>query len=142
MKRFNGRQHIDLGNIGPFGGMFVPYNLPLYYRDGDPEAAARAELRKPMMAMMYDWMFKFYLLDRFMAFMAIDGWNTGAYPDALAGRNIEPRWLPTDAMLEVSHAIRRDGALDCSRCHGPEAVLDWAALGYTPDEITGLAAAR
>ncbi|MBK7704096.1 MAG: hypothetical protein IPI34_15035, partial [bacterium] len=49
MKRFNGRQHIDLQNAGPFGGMFVPYNLPLYYRDGDPDAAARAEMEKPMM---------------------------------------------------------------------------------------------
>lgn len=142
MKRFNGRQHIDLGNIGPFGGMFVPYNLPLYYRDGDAAAAARAELAKPMMGMMYGWMFKLYLLDRFMAFMAIDGWNTAAYADARAGRNVEARWLPTDAMLEVSHGIRRDGALGCDRCHGPDGVLDWAALGYTPGEIAALAAAR
>ncbi len=142
MKRFNGRQHIDLGNIGPFGGMFVPYNLPLYYRDGDAAAAARAELAKPMMGMMYGWMFKFYLLDRFMAFMAIDGWNTWAYADALAGRNVEPRWLPTDAMLEISHAIRREGALDCDRCHGPDGVLDWAVLGYTSAEIAALATAR
>ncbi len=142
MKRFNGRQHIDLGNIGPFGGMFVPYNLPLYYRDGDPDAAARAELQKPMMRMMYGKLFKFYMLDRFMAFMAIDGWNTGAWRDASAGRHTEPRWLPTDAMLEVSHAIRRQGALTCDRCHGPDGVLDWAALGYRPDEIAGLAAPR
>ena len=142
MKRFNGRQHIDLGNIGPFGGMFVPYNLALYYRDGDPDAAARAELAKPMMGMMYGWMFKIYMLDRFMAFMAIDGWNTGAYADAKAGRNVEPRWLPNDAMLEVSHAVRRVGALACADCHGPGGVLDWAALGYTPAEAAALAASR
>ncbi len=142
MKRFNGRQHIDLGNIGPFGGMFVPYNLPLYYRDGDPDAATRAELQKPMMGMMYGWMFKLYMLDRFMAFMAVDGWNTGAYADLKAGRNAEPRWLPTDAMLEVSHGIRREGALGCDRCHGPDGVLDWSALGYTPQETAQLAAPR
>ncbi len=142
MKRFNGRQHIDLANIGPFGGMFVPYNLPLYYRDGDPDAAARAEMDKSMMGMMYGWMFKFYMLDRFMAFMTIDGWNTGAYADVKAGRNVEPRWLPTDALLEISHAIRREGALTCDRCHGPEGVLDWRQLGYTEAEIADLSAPR
>ena len=42
MKIFNGRQHIDLQNMGPFGGMFVPYNLPLYYRTGDADQAAVA----------------------------------------------------------------------------------------------------
>ena len=36
MKVFNGRQHIKLHNIGPFGGMFVPYNLPEYYKMGIP----------------------------------------------------------------------------------------------------------
>jgi len=142
MKRFNGKQHIDLANMGPFGGMFVPYNLPTYYRDGDPDAAARAEMDKPMMGMMYDWMFKFYMMDRFMSYMAIDGWNTGAYEDVRAGRNVEARWIPTDAMLETSHAIRLEGALTCDRCHGPDGILDWRALGYKPDEIGRLSAAR
>jgi hypothetical protein len=118
MKRFNGRQHIDLQNMGPFGGMFVPYNLPLYYRDGDPDTSARAEMDKPMMKMMYGWMFKFYMLDRFMGYMAIDGWKTKAYDDVRAGRKMEPRWLPTDAMLEISHAIRpASEALACAACH-------------------------
>ena len=139
MKRFNGRQHIDLQNIGPFGGMFVPYNLPTYYRTGDPDAAARAEMDKSMMGMMYGWMFKFYLLDRFMSYMAIDGWNTAAYEDVRAGRRVEPRWIPTDAMLEISHGIRRVGALDCRDCHGPDGVLDWDDLGYTADEAAVLA---
>ena len=142
MKRFNGRQHIDLGNIGPFGGMFVPYNLPAYYKDGDPDAAARREMEKSMMGMMYGWMFKIYMLDRFMDFMAIDGWNTAAYADVAAGRNVEPRWLPTDAMMELSHGIRREGALTCDRCHGPDGVLDWVTLGYTPDEAAELGRAR
>lgn len=130
MKRFNGRQHIDLQNIGPFGGMFVPYNLATYYRDGDPDAAARAEMDKSMMGMMYGWMFKVYMLDKFMGFMAIDGWNTDAYADVRAGLRVEPRWIPTDAMLEISHGVRRDGALTCERCHGEDGVLNWAELGY------------
>jgi hypothetical protein len=118
MKRFNGRQHIDLQNIGPFGGMFVPYDLPAYYRDGDPDAAARSEMDKSMMGMMYGWMFKIYMLDRFMGYMDIDGWNTGAFDDVRAGRHVEPRWIPTDAMLEISHAIRpASEALKCSACH-------------------------
>lgn len=142
MKRFNGRQHIDLQNIGPFGGMFVPYNLPAYYRDGDPDAAARAEMDKSMMKMMYGWMFKIYLLDKFIGFMDIDGWNTGSYEDVRAGRKVEPRWIPTDAMLEISHGIRLEGALSCSDCHGPEGVLDWQALGYTEAEIAELSAPR
>jgi hypothetical protein len=140
MKRFNGKQHIDLGNIGPFGGMFVPYNLPDYYRFGNPTTAARLELDKSMMGMMYGFMFKFYMLDKFMSFMAIDGWNTDSYSDIRAGRNMEPRWLPQDAMLEISHAIRLEGALSCADCHGPEGVMDWPGLGYTPAEIEKLSA--
>ena len=142
MKRFNGRQHIDLGNIGPFGGMFVPYNLPAYYRDGDPEAAARQEMKKSMMGMMYGWMFKIYMLDRFMDFMAIDGWDTAAHADLQAGRNMEARWLPNDALMELSHGIRREGALTCDRCHGPAGVLDWVQLGYTEPEIALLSEVR
>ena len=142
MKRFNGRQHIDLQNIGPFGGMFVPYNLPSYYRQGDPDLAARREMDKSMMGMMYGWMFKFYLLDRFMSYMAIDGWNTDSYADVRAGRRVEPRWIPTDAMLEISHGIRREGALDCADCHGPQGVLDWKQLGYTPEQIARLSRPR
>jgi len=133
MKRFNGRQHIDLGNIGPFGGMFVPYNLPEYYRTGDPDASARAEMDRSMMGMMYGWMFKFYMLDKFIGFMDIDGWNTGSYDDVRAGRNVEARWIPTDARLEISHGVRLEGALTCDRCHGPDTVLDWVRLGYSGD---------
>ncbi len=138
MKKFNGRQHIDLGNIGPFGGMFVPYNLPEYYKYGKPEQAARLEVDKGMMGMMYGLMFKYYMLDRFMSYMAIDGWNTDAYSDVRSGRNVEARWLPNDAMLEASHAIRLEGALTCHNCHGPDGVLDWKQLGYTDEEAAKL----
>ena len=138
MKRFNGRQHIDLQNIGPFGGMFVPYNLPEYLRYGDPDKAARVEMGKSMMGMMYGWMFKFYMMDRFMSYMGIDGWNTDSYADVIAGRLVDPRWIPNDAMLEISHAISREGALTCNDCHGQQSVLDWPGLGYTAAEITRL----
>ncbi|MBN2009033.1 nitrite reductase [candidate division KSB1 bacterium] len=135
MKYFNGRQHIDLQNIGPFGGMFVPYNLPTYYTTGNPDEAAKKEMEKSMMKMMYGFMFDKYLMDKFMTFMDVDGWNTKAYDDVVSGKHVEPRWLPADAMLEISHSIRKDGALTCGNCHSPSGVLDWKALGYTDDEI-------
>lgn len=36
-----------------------------------------------------------------MSYMDVDGWNTGRYDD----RNTEARWLPADAILEISHAF-------------------------------------
>jgi len=135
MKRFNGKQHIDLANISPFGGMYVPYNLPTYYTTGDPEQAAAKEMEKSMMAMMYGKMFKFYLMDEFMSFMGAKGWNTGSYEDVKAMKNVEPRWIPMDASMEISHAIRREGSLTCVDCHSPEGVLDWQELGYTKVDI-------
>jgi hypothetical protein len=142
MKRFNGKQHIDLQNMGPFGGMFVPYNLPSYYRFGRPDQAARVEMDKSMMGMMYGWMFKFYMMDKFMSFMAVDGWNTNSFVDVRAGKKVEARWIPTDAMLEISHAIRRDGALTCNDCHAVGGLMDWEALGYTPSETDDLIISR
>ena len=140
MKTFNGRQHIDLANVGPFGGMFVPYNLPTYYLTGDPDKAVAAEMDKSMMEMMYGIIFKYYMLDEFMSFMAIDGWNTGSYDDVKQIKNVEARWIPNDASLEISHAIRKTGALTCGNCHSPDGVLDFKQLGYTPQEIETLQA--
>jgi len=142
MKRFNGRQHIDLQNIGPFGGMLVPYNLPAYYRFGSPDPAARVEMDRRLMRLLYARMFNFYMLDRFMSYMAVDSWNTHSYVDVRAGKKVEPRWLPTDAMMEINHAIRLDGALTCDNCHGPSGVMDWRALGYTREEFDKLSAPR
>lgn len=138
MKKFNGKQHIDLANMGPFGGMFVPYNLPTYYTTGDPGRAASVEMDKSMMDMMYGLMFKCYMLDRFMSYMDVDGWNKDSYDDVRQMRNVEARWIPNDAALEISHAIRRDGALTCGNCHSSTGVLDFGSLGYTDDEIEAL----
>ncbi|PLX22966.1 MAG: hypothetical protein C0600_15905 [Ignavibacteria bacterium] len=143
MKIFNGKQHIDLQNMGPFGGMFVPYNLPTYYTSGDPDKAASTEMGKPMMEMMYGTMFKYYMMDQFMSYLDdgtgkyITGWNTGPYADVLAVKEgkVDPRWIPTDANMEISHAVRRDGALTCQSCHSENGVLDWKALGYDAEEV-------
>ena len=135
MKRFNGKQHIDLANTSPFGGMYVPYNLPTYYTTGDPDQAAAKEMEKSMMGMMYGRMFKFYLMDRFMSFMGADGWNADSYDEVKEMKNVEARWMPMDASMEISHAIRREGSLTCADCHSPDGVLDWKELGYTEADI-------
>jgi hypothetical protein len=142
MKLFNGRQHIDLQNMGPFGGMYLPYNLPVYYTGGDPAKAAVKEEEKSMMRMMYGGLFKLYMMNRFMSYMDIDRWNTSAYADLVAGRKSEARWIPNDALLEISHAVRRTGALACQSCHSPNGVLDWIKLGYPKDEAVSLAEPR
>ena len=147
MKLFNGRQHIDLQNMGPFGGMFIPYNLHTYYASGDPDLAASKEMEKSMMKKMYGFMFKMYLMNKFMTFMDdgskeyLKGWNTKSYKDVLnmLEGKVEPRWIPNDAGMEISHAIRLEGALTCANCHTSNGVLDWKALGYTEDEIAALA---
>ncbi|MFZ1685515.1 MAG: hypothetical protein WAU88_15465 [Candidatus Zixiibacteriota bacterium] len=138
MKLFNGRQHIDLQNMGPFGGMYLPYNLPTYYTSGNPDSAASVEMQSGMMKMMYGWMFDIYMMDKFMRFMEIDGWNTGAYADASTNHQVEARWIPQDASLEISHAIRKTGALTCANCHATNGVMDFASLGYDPAEIAAL----
>ncbi|MGB5174319.1 MAG: hypothetical protein WBQ30_06210, partial [Thermoanaerobaculia bacterium] len=135
MKRFNGKQHIDLANTSPFGGMYVPYNLPTYYTTGDPDQAAAKEMEKSMMGLTYGRIFKFYLMDRFMSFMGADGWNTDSYDDVKAMKNVEARWMPMEASMEISHAIRREGSLTCNDCHSPDGVLDWKELGYTEADI-------
>jgi hypothetical protein len=142
MKVFNGRQHIDLQNMGPFGGMYIPYNLPTYYTTGDPDSAAKVEMQNPMMKMMYGWMYEEYMMDKFMSFMDVDGWDRDAYDDAAHLRKVEPRWIPQDASLEISHAIRRDGALTCNRCHSPNGVMDFKALGFDPEEVESLEESR
>ena len=141
-KRYNGKQLVDLANMGPFGAMFVPYNLPTYYTTGDSGLAGQREMEKSMMKRIYGWMFKVYLMDRFMGFMDVPRWDTGAYASVHALKKSEARWIPMDASLEISHAIRKEGALRCSSCHGPGGVLDWEALGYTDEEAAALSKPR
>ena len=146
MKRFNGKQHIDLQNIGPFGGMYVPYSLPTYFATGSPEKAGAKEMEKGMMKMMYGTMFDVYLMNDFMKYMDdgtgnyITGWDPGAYDDVVSMKagKVEARWIPQDAGLEMSHSIRREGAFTCANCHSPKGILDFAALGYTKEEIESL----
>ena len=47
-----------------------------------------------------------------------------------------------DALLEASHAIRREGALSCNDCHSKNGVMDYHALGYDQEEIETLTEPR
>ncbi len=73
-----------------------------------------------------------------MSFMDADQWNGGAYNDASQLKNVEARWIPQDASMEISHAIRREGALSCNNCHSANGVIDFKSLGYDEDEVSDL----
>jgi len=83
-------------------------------------------------------MFKFYMLDRFISYMDVSSWNIASYEDAKNLRKVEPRWLPQDASLEISHAVRVEGALTCNNCHSSEGILDFEALGYSDRDCVSL----
>ena len=78
-------------HLNPFGGMYLPYNLPTYYTTGSPDSPARREVQKPMMKMMYGRMVKYHMMDKFMSFMDAGEWHTGAYDDVVHLRKVEPR---------------------------------------------------
>ncbi len=89
-------------------------------------------------------MLDFYFMDYFIKYMdygsdeQITVWFTNAYKDvqSITKDKVGPCWIPADASMEISHAIRRNGALTCQNCHSENSVLDWKSLGYTEDEIT------
>jgi len=87
-------------------------------------------------------MFKFYMMDKFISFMDIDGWNIDSYDDVREMKKVEPRWIPNNALLELSHGIRRKGALSCVDCHRSGGVLNFKGLGYTEKEIKSLESVR
>ena len=122
----------DLNNQGPYGGMILPVDYQVYYKTGDAEAAVKAAVESPMMKKMYGTMFKLYLMDRFMSYMAVDGWNIDFSMDRIA-----PRPMRNEGNLMINHAIQKVGR-QCSECHSQEGILDFDALGYPPDRAEEL----
>lgn len=104
----------------------------------NPEKALSIEMEKGVMSMMYGTMFKYYLLNKSLSFIDIDDWNTSAHDDIRQAKNVQARWIPNDASLEISHAIRREGAFTCANCHSRSGILNWKELGYTDEEIESL----
>ena len=137
-KLFNAMMYEDMGNQGPFGAMILPFDYATYYESGDPRAAVKTALRDPIIVRMYQTPFKLYMMDEFMAYFGVtEGWRTD-YPlvDGTL-RNVEPHWMRQMGTLMVNHGIQRDGR-DCVECHASDGIMDFRALGYTPERAAEL----
>jgi hypothetical protein len=132
-KRFQAVMFEDLNNQGPWGGMILPVDYYTYYTTGDPVKAVQVATDRPIMKMMYGAMFKYYLMDRFMAYMGIDGWNT--HFDI---KRIAPSPMRNEGNLMVNHGISKVGRT-CAECHTANGILDFKALGYSPQRAAELA---
>jgi hypothetical protein len=132
-KRFQAVMFEDLNNQGPWGGMILPVDYYTYYTTGDPVKAVQAAADRPIMKMMYGAMFKYYLMDRFMAYMGIDGWNTHFDIKRIAATPMR-----NEGNLMVNHGISKVGRT-CVECHSVNGLLDFKALGYSPQRAAELA---
>jgi len=48
-----------------------------------------------------------------------------------------PMKVPHTSYISVNHGVKRMG-YSCGYCHSPHGVLDFASLGYSPDEVSKL----
>jgi hypothetical protein len=138
-KPFNAMMFEDMNNQGPFGAMILPFDYATYYETGDARAAVVKAVQDPIVLRMYQEPFKLYMMDEFMAYFGVDGWKT-IYPltdDNKLGPQVEPHWMRQMGTLMVNHGIQREGH-DCKTCHQPDGLLDYEALGYTPERIAEL----
>lgn len=135
-KRFQAVMYEDLNNQGPYGGMILPIDYRVYYQTGDAVAAVEAAVNSPMIRKMYGNLFKLYLMDRFMTYMRVDGWDTGFDMERIA-----PLAMRNEGELMVNHAIQAQGRT-CSDCHAADGILDFDALGYAPERAAALRAVK
>lgn len=131
-KRFQSVMYEDLNNQGPYGGMILPIDYQVYYQTGDAVAAVETAVNSPIMKKMYGTLFKVYLMDRFMAYMRVDGWDTDFDIDRIAAVAMR-----NEGELMVNHAIQAQGRT-CNDCHSPDGILDFDLLGYSPERATKL----
>ena len=135
-KRFQAVMYEDLNNQGPYGGMILPVDYETYYTTGNPVAAVKTAVERPIIQKMYGPMFKYYLMDRFMAYMGIDGWNTNFDMERIA-----PSPMRNEGNLMINHGIQNSGRT-CSECHSSEGILDFKALGYSDERARDLMVPR
>ncbi len=131
-KRFQAIMYEDLNNQGPYGGMILPVDYKTYYTTGDPVAAVQAAVEKPIIRKMYGFLFKVYLMDRFMQYMGISEWNTHFSMDRIA-----PSPMRNEGNLMINHGIQKQGRV-CSDCHDPNGILNFEALGYNAQRAAEL----
>jgi len=135
-KLFNANMLEDLNNRGPFGAMILPFDYPTYFETGDPEQAVRVAISNPIVRGMYGKVFKYYMMDEFMAYFGVGEWDT-SYPLEEGNWNVEPRWMRQMGTLMVNHGIEAEGR-QCAECHSPDGIMDFEALGYSPERIEDL----
>jgi len=67
--------------------------------------------------------------------------NVGMKPYEAFGLQWSGEWMsmtvPGTSAISVNHGVKRMG-FSCRDCHSPHGVVDFAALGYPPDEVTKL----
>lgn len=129
-KLFNAYMFEDMANQGPFGAMILPFDYKIYYETGNARAAMEKAVRHPIVRRMYQPLFKYYMMDRFMDYFGVDGWHMKYPLDPQNQKNIEPHWMRQMGTLMINHAIRKQG-FDCADCHTQNGLLDFRKLGYS-----------
>ncbi len=136
-KLFNAMMYEDMSNQGPFGAMILPFDYPSYYETGDSKLSVLTALKVPIMKRMYEFPFKEFMMDEYMHYFGVDEWHT-IYPvkDGKL-RNVEPHWMRQMGTLMINHGIVKKGRT-CTECHSPHGILDFKALGYSPERAKEL----
>ncbi|HHJ52164.1 MAG TPA: nitrite reductase [Caldithrix abyssi] len=136
-KLFNAMMYEDMGNQGPFGAMILPFDYPTYYETGDALQSVFVAVKNPIIKRMYETPFKEYMMDEFMYYFGVDGWNT-TYPIQNGKlENVEAHWMRQMGSLMINHGITKD-ARQCVECHTTNGIMDFKALGYPPERVKDL----
>ncbi len=136
-KLFNAMMYEDMNNQGPFGAMILPFDYPTYYETGDTKLSVLTALKVPIMKRMYEFPFKEFMMDEYMHYFGVSEWKT-IYP-VKNGKlyNVEPHWMRQMGTLMINHGIVKKGRT-CTECHSPHGILDFKALGYSPERAKEL----
>ncbi|MAT39428.1 MAG: nitrite reductase [Ectothiorhodospiraceae bacterium] len=136
-KLFNAMMYEDMSNQGPYGAMILPFDYATYYETGDPKKAVQVAIQNPIVKRMYEFPFKAYMMDEFMAYFGVDEWKTEFPLKDGKLRNVEPHWMRQMGSLMVNHGISRE-AHECQTCHAENGIMDFEALGYRPQRVKDL----
>jgi octaheme c-type cytochrome (tetrathionate reductase family) len=118
------------------------FDVETYIRTGDIRKAVNVGLGRVgvMMSGQDPWAMSDNMLDSIGA----NFWSGDVLGLDMPNNPMDPTFdgsdptRPTGSFISLSHAIKRNGALACGDCHSPASVLDFAALGYTPERAAVL----
>jgi cytochrome c3-like protein len=136
-KLFNALMYEDMGNQGPYGAMILPFDYNVYYETGKSANAVIKAIQNPIVKRMYEYPFKTYMMDEFMAYFGVDTWNTTFPLKDGKLRNVETKWMRQMGSLMVNHGISRE-AHDCQSCHAEKGIMDFEGLGYSKARVKDL----